>query len=60
VAVRERLVGIRGIGRWTADIYLLMALGRPDVWPRGDSGFYAAYFRDLGGNTLNAFCMKGS
>ena len=25
--------------------------------PRGDSGFYGAYFRDLDGNKLNAFCM---
>jgi len=25
-----------GIGRWTAEIYLLFALGRPDVWPAGD------------------------
>ncbi len=25
-----------GIGPWTTDIYLLMALRRPDVWPRGD------------------------
>ena len=25
--------------------------------PRGDSGFYAAYFRDLDGNKLSAFCM---
>jgi len=28
--------------------------------PRGDSGFYAAYFRDLDGNKLNAFCMVAS
>ena len=28
--------------------------------PRGDSGFYAAYFRDLDGNKLNAFCMVSS
>ena len=34
--VRQRLVEIRGIGPWTADIYLLMALLRPDVWPDGD------------------------
>jgi len=34
--VRAKLMKITGIGRWTADIYLLMALGRPDVWPRGD------------------------
>ena len=33
---RERLMRLKGIGRWTADIYLLMALGRPDVWPVGD------------------------
>ena len=34
--IRAELMKITGIGRWTADIYLLMALGRPDVWPRGD------------------------
>lgn len=34
--VRARLTEVRGIGPWTADIYLLMALGRPDVWPSGD------------------------
>jgi DNA-3-methyladenine glycosylase II len=40
--VRTRLVAIPGIGRWTADIYLLMALGRPDVWPDGDLALAAA------------------
>lgn len=35
-AVRTRLMALLGIGRWTADIYLLMALRRPDVWPIGD------------------------
>ncbi len=35
-AARETLVQIRGIGPWTTDIYLLMALRRPDVWPDGD------------------------
>ena len=33
---REQLITMRGIGRWSADIYLLMALGRPDIWPQGD------------------------
>ena len=33
---RAGLIAVTGIGRWTADIYLLMALGRPDVWPDGD------------------------
>ena len=32
----RRLTAILGVGRWTADIYLLMALGRPDIWPLGD------------------------
>lgn len=35
-AVRESLIALKGIGPWTADIYLLMCLGRPDVWPHGD------------------------
>jgi len=34
--VRERLTARRGIGPWTADIYLTMCLLRPDVWPEGD------------------------
>jgi len=35
-AVRSELVKIKGIGRWTTDIYLLMVLRRPDIWPTGD------------------------
>jgi DNA-3-methyladenine glycosylase II len=34
--VRRALIAHRGIGRWTADIYLTMCLLRPDVWPSGD------------------------
>jgi DNA-3-methyladenine glycosylase II len=34
--VRAALMHHRGIGRWTADIYLTMCLLRPDVWPSGD------------------------
>ena len=30
------LTQIKGIGRWSAEIYLLFAEGRPDVWPAGD------------------------
>jgi DNA-3-methyladenine glycosylase II len=33
---REQLVALKGIGQWTADIYLLSALRRPDIWPVGD------------------------
>ena len=34
--VRRELLALRGIGRWTADVYLLFALRRPDAWPSGD------------------------
>jgi DNA-3-methyladenine glycosylase II len=36
----EALVQIPGIGPWTAGVYLLMALRRPDVWPPGDLGLH--------------------
>jgi DNA-3-methyladenine glycosylase II len=36
LTVRTELLKIKGIGRWTADIYLLMVLRRPDIWPIGD------------------------
>lgn len=33
---REALLRVKGVGPWTAEIYLLMVLGRPDIWPVGD------------------------
>jgi len=33
-----RLSAVRGIGRWTAEMFLLFELRRPDVWPTGDLG----------------------
>jgi DNA-3-methyladenine glycosylase II len=37
-AIVERLVTVRGIGRWTAEMFLLFELERPDVWPVDDLG----------------------
>jgi DNA-3-methyladenine glycosylase II len=45
-AAHSELVKLKGIGPWTADIYLLMALCRPDVWPRHDLALAAA-LRDV-------------
>ena len=39
---RAALMAMVGIGPWTADIYLLLALGRPDVWPIGDLALVTA------------------
>lgn len=36
--VVERLTRVRGIGEWTAQMYLMFRLHRPDVWPVGDLG----------------------
>ena len=64
--VRDELTQIKGIGRWTADIYLMEALLRPDIWPAGDLALAIAVqrvknlaaevpnpavFQDLGGPT---------
>ena len=49
---RASLTALLGIGRWTADIYLLMALGRPDVWPDGDLALATSMRRALGLPTI--------
>jgi DNA-3-methyladenine glycosylase II len=40
--VHRALQAVPGIGPWTSTIYLLMVLGRPDVWPVGDIALQAA------------------
>ena len=46
--VRAALEAIPGIGPWTSTIYLLMVLGRPDVWPVGDLALVTAIGESLG------------
>ncbi|MFD1106219.1 DNA-3-methyladenine glycosylase family protein [Sphingobium olei] len=43
-----QLVQIKGIGRWSAEIYLLFAEGRPDIWPAGDLAVQVEIGRILG------------
>lgn len=42
------LVRVKGIGRWSAEIYLLFAEGRPDIWPAGDLAVQIEIGRMLG------------
>lgn len=42
------LIRIKGIGRWSAEIYLLFAEGRPDIWPAGDLAVMAGLHKILG------------
>ncbi|MBL8570859.1 MAG: DNA-3-methyladenine glycosylase 2 family protein [Phreatobacter sp.] len=41
-AAHAALVQVKGIGPWTADVYLLSCLGHPDAWPAGDVALQAA------------------
>jgi DNA-3-methyladenine glycosylase II len=43
-----QLVRIKGIGRWSAEIYLLFAEGRADIWPAGDLAVQISLGRILG------------
>jgi DNA-3-methyladenine glycosylase II len=45
---RPALMTVPGIGSWTADVYLLMALRRPDAWPSGDIALASAAQAALG------------
>ena len=44
----EQLTRIKGIGRWSAEIYLLFAEGRADIWPAGDLAVQAGLAKILG------------
>lgn len=47
-AARRALVALPGIGPWTADVYLLACLERPDLWPVGDRALQVATAEALG------------
>ncbi|HKR97940.1 MAG TPA: DNA-3-methyladenine glycosylase 2 family protein [Candidatus Dormibacteraeota bacterium] len=41
----ERLIAVRGVGRWTAEMFLIFQLRRPDVWPVDDFAVRAGWAR---------------
>ncbi len=47
-AARATLLALKGIGRWSAEVYLIFALGRPDIWPAADLGLQIAASECLG------------
>lgn len=46
--VSEELTAVKGLGQWTADMFLIFHLGRPDVLPVGDLGIRRAVEREYG------------
>lgn len=49
--VHATLTQLWGIGQWTADIYLMFGMGRPDVWPVGDLALRTGWQCLSGGRT---------
>ncbi len=50
--VVEHLVAVRGIGPWTAQMFLMFTLRRLDVWPAGDFGVRSGYGRAFNGGVM--------
>jgi DNA-3-methyladenine glycosylase II len=50
--IREHLIAVKGIGRWTADMFLMFTLYRPDVLPTGDLGIQKGFQRVFGMRSL--------
>ena len=50
-AAQAALRSLKGIGRWSAEIYLIFALGRPDIWPAADLGLQVAIGECFGPTT---------
>jgi DNA-3-methyladenine glycosylase II len=48
----ERLITVRGIGRWSAEMFLMFRLGRPDVLPLDDYSLRKAYAKAFGKRKL--------
>ena len=48
----ERLITVRGIGRWTVEMLLLFDLARPDVWPVHDYGVQKGFAKTFGRRKL--------
>ena|SRR5437763_6483396 len=48
----ERLITVRGIGRWTVQMLLLFDLGRPDIWPVHDYGVQKGFAKTFGRRKL--------
>lgn len=46
--IRQHLIAVKGIGRWTADMFLMFTLYRPDVLPTGDLAIQKGFQRVFG------------
>lgn len=57
--VVERLTSVKGVGVWTAHMFLIFSLGRPDVWPVGDGGVQRAAMNLYGTKNVKQLALLG-
>ena len=48
VEVEAAITAVRGFGRWSAHMYMMFSLGRPDIWPSGDLAVRVGFGRMMG------------
>jgi DNA-3-methyladenine glycosylase II len=58
-AIVERLTTVKGVGVWTAEMFLIFSLNRTDVWPIGDGGVQRAVSALYGARTPKAIARVG-
>jgi DNA-3-methyladenine glycosylase II len=58
--VKSRLSQIKGVGPWTAEMFLIFALRRPDIWPTTDAGLRSAARKFYGVDSTTALAELGS
>jgi DNA-3-methyladenine glycosylase II len=46
--VEAAITAVRGFGRWSAHMYMMFSLGRPDIWPSGDLAVRVGFGRIMG------------
>lgn len=58
-SARGYLAAIRGVGPWTAEVYLLFALRRPDAWPTGDRALVVSMAESLPLDAVPTYAEAG-
>jgi DNA-3-methyladenine glycosylase II len=58
-AVVARLTAVKGVGTWTAEMFLIFSLHRPDVWPAGDGGVQRSALTLYGARTPKQVAALG-
>src|SRR3990167_2361019 len=56
--VMEELIAVKGIGRWTSEMFLMFALARPDIFPADDMGLQNAFKKLVSAKGRSSFGRK--